>query len=231
MIKIGHKIIAVPEREQYVRRLIERTGIDEGNVLWDTEHNGCMWNAIRAWKMALDSDCTHWCVMADDTDVVDNYMELEELCVRQFPDAIWTFFSNELSIKQKPESTPYIRLSGYNVRGIVFLMPKELVKGYVDLCEYMLSTYGFKRDDSTARIYALFNNIPVMTTLPNLARSYEIASTIGGHKPTRNSDAWQGYSVDRSQFLTGGYETIHTAYKSVLETHLKPDNPVNIKVR
>jgi len=231
MVKIGHKIIAVPERSEYVKRLLDRTGISENDVLWDNDHNGCMWNAIRAWKSAIGSGCTHWCVMADDTDVVDGYMDIEKICVERFPDAIWTFYSNELSAKHRAANTPYIRLRGYNIRGIAFLMPVEFIEGYVNLCEHMLSEYRYQRDDATCRIFALLNDIPVMTTIPNLVRSYEIKSAMKGHGITRNSDAWAGYSVSVEQFCANSAKNVLLMKKSVLETHLRPDNPVDIKVR
>lgn len=232
MNKVGHRIIAVPERAQYVQVLLERTGLTDDIVLWDHEHNGCMWNAIRAWKDALNNQSyTHWCVMADDTDVVDDYIELEKMCVNRFPDAIFTFYSNELSRKHRPLNTPYVKLTGYNVRGIAFLMPTTLVQGYVSLCEYMLEHYDYQRDDATCRIYALFNDIPVMTTIPNLVRSHEIKSSMKGHGVTHNSDAWSGYSLNKRDFTTLAYEERKILKKSALETHLKPDNPVDIKVR
>lgn len=232
MLKIGHRIIAVPERKQFVQELLAQTGLSEETVLWDFEHNGCMWNAVRAWKSALSqNEATHWCVMADDTDAVNDFLELESECVSRFPDAIWTFYSNELSAKHRPQKTPYIRLSSYNIRGIAFLMPVSLIQGYVELCEYMLDNYGYQRDDATCRIYALLQDIPVMTTIPNLVRSREIKSAMKGHGITRNSDAWQGYLLDKKQFFTDACETRHIVAKSALETHLKPENPVDKKVR
>lgn len=233
MISIGHRIIAVPERKEYVVRLLEKTGLKDNCVLWDHEHCGCMWNAIRAWKDGLKSDVTHWCVMADDTDVVNNYMEFEKICISQFPDAIWTFYSNELSFKHRTENTPYIMLTGYNIRGIAFVLPVRYIQEYVELCEHMLHTYNYQRDDATCRMLALFKDIPVMTTIPNLVRSYEIKSAMKGHGITRNSDAWQGYDIDdwKFQFFTGDYVKRMIKAKSALETHLKKDNPMDIRVR
>ena len=231
MIKIGRRIIAVPERKQYVDRLLNRIGADESIVCVYNDHNGCMWNAIRAWEQyATEPDATHWCVMADDTDVVDDYIELERMCVERFPDAIWTFYSNELSMKHKPEKTPYVKLSSLNVRGIAFLMPTSWVDEYVQWCKRMLADYGYQRDDATCRIYALMNNLTVMTTIPNLVRSYEIKSAMSGHGITHNSDAWQGYALDKREFLTDTFEVRHIAQKSARETHLKADNPVDILV-
>ena len=231
MIKIGRRIIAVPERKEYVDSLLQRIGSDEHIVCMDYDHNGCMWNAIRAWEQYKEEpDATHWCVMADDTDVVNNYIALERMCVERFPDAIWTFYSNELSMKHRPENTPYIRLSGYNIRGIAFLMPVKWIDEYVRWCKYMLSNYGYQRDDATCRIYALMENLPVMTTIPNLVRSYEIKSAMSGHGITRNSDAWQGYDLSLKDFATDAFETRHIAKKSARETHLKKDNPIDMMV-
>lgn len=230
-MKIGRRVIAVPERKQYVDRLLARLGTDESIVCMDYDHNGCMWNAIRAWEQyKTEPDATHWCVMADDTDVVDNYIALEEMCVQRFPDAIWTFYSNELSMKHRPSYTPYIRLSSLNIRGIAFLMPVEWIDEYVCWCKRMLNEYNYQRDDATCRIYALMNDLPVMTTIPNLVRSYEIKSAMSGHGITHNSDAWQGYKLDSRQFITDAFEIRHTAKKSARETHLKADNPVDMMV-
>lgn len=231
MIKIGHRIIAVPERTQYVEQLLGETGISRESVLYDYDHNGCMWNAIRAWgQYVSEPDATHWCVMADDTDVVNNYMELERMCVERFPDAIWTFYG-QMSAKSRPATTPYIRLSSCNVRGIAFLIPTNMVQGYVNLCKMMLSEYNYKRDDGCARIYAFLNDIPVMTTIPSLVRSHEIESSIKGHHITRNSDVWFGKDIDSSQFLTNDYETRHISKKSVIDCFLNENNPVNIEVK
>lgn len=231
MANIGHRIIAVPEREQYVDGLLADTGLPADAVLWDHEHNGCMWNAIRAWSSYKDDPAaTHWCVMADDTDVVNNFMTLEQMCVERFPDAIWTFYG-QMSAKNRPARTPYIQLSSCNVRGIAFLMPVRLVDGYVDLCKKMLAEYGYKRDDGCARIYAFMNNIPVMTTIPSLVRSHEIESSIKGHHITRNTDVWFGKDIGIAQFMTDNYEVRHIAHKSVVDCFLKDDNPVNIAVK
>lgn len=230
MIKIGHRIIAVPERMSYVDGLLRDIGEDI-KVMVDNCHNGCMWNAIRAWEDYKTENATHWCVMADDTDVVDNFLELENMCIERFPDAIWTFYSNELNISHRPQNTPYIRLSSLNVRGIAFAMPVHLIDGYVELCKRMLSEYNYQRDDATCRIYALFNNIPVMTTIPNLVRSHEIKSSMAGHGITHNSSAWQGKKIPIVQFKTMAYEVRHVSKKSAAETHLRPDNPMDKEVK
>lgn len=231
MVKIGHRIIAVPERMNYVNDLLTSLGQDDIKVFIDESHKGCMWNAIRAWEDYRESDATHWCVMADDTDVVNNYITLERMCIERFPDAIWTFYSNELKESHKPKHTPYIRLSSLNVRGIAFAMPVRLIEGYVQLCKEMLQKYNYQRDDATCRIYALMNNIPVMTTIPNLVRSHEIKSAMSGHGITRNSTAWQGKDIDNRQFMTSDYEVRHITKKSAIETHLHEDNPVHIMTK
>lgn len=230
MIKIGHRIIAVPERQIYANKLISDLGLSDDIVMYDNDHNGCIWNAVRAWSAFREEpEATHWCVMADDTDVVNNYLQLEKICVEQFPDAIWTFYG-QMGKSQRPQNTPYIRLTGCNVRGIAFLMPVRLVEGYVNLCREMWEKYNYKRDDGCARIYAFLNNIPVMTTIPSLVRSHEIESSIKGHHITRNTNVWYGKDVEMRQFLTDAYEVRHIAKKSVIDCFLSPNNPVNIEV-
>lgn len=230
--KIGHRIIAVPERMEYVNALLKDLSTDDAKVLIDNEHNGCMWNAIRAWEdYRSDPSATHWCVMADDTDVVNNYIQLERMCIERFPDAIWTFYSNEMQLSHRPKFTPYINLQSLNIRGIAFAMPVRYIDGYVALCKQMLSKYKYQRDDATCRIYALLNNIPVMTTIPNLVRSHEIKSAMAGHGITHNSSAWQGKNIDVGQFVTHEAGSAFITKKSAIETHLHEDNPVHMLVR
>ena len=207
--------------------------MSDPEVFWDEERRGCIWNTQRAWKSyaELPQDVTHLCVMSDDTDIVNGFEDLVLTCVENFPDVIWTFFSNQLEMKHRPKTTPYIILDSYNVRGIAWLMPVSWVQGYIDLYEQMLKPIGYKRDDVAARIYALFNRLPVMTTIPNLVRSEEIASTIRGHKPSRNSDCWQGYDVDARQFQQHYAEHRIVTSKSVIETFLPKDNPVDVMVK
>ena len=232
-VKVAYKITAVRSRQQYVERLLQRMGDTEDIVLWDEELRGCIWNTLRAWSSykTLPSDVTHLCVMSDDADVVDDFKEIVQICVENFPDVIWTFFSNEMSMKHKPKLTPYVRLKYYNIRGIAFLMPIEWIQGFIDFYDAHLRVYKYPRDDATCRIYACINRLPVMTTIPNLVKSYEIPSAMRYHGITRNSDCWQGYQIDKGQFRQNYAETRAIIAKSAVETHLPKDNPVDMWVR
>lgn len=230
-MKIAYKITAVREREKYVDRLVSRMSNPE--VLWDEEKRGCIWNTMRAWGgyKDLPQDVTHLCVMSDDADIVNGYEELVQLCVDNFPDAIWTFYSNELALKHKPKTTPYIRLDSYNIRGIAFLLPVGWIPGYIEFYDQHLRKYDYPRDDATCRIYACMNRLPTMTTIPNLVRSEEIPSAMRYHGVTHNSDCWQGYDIDFRQFKQHEAEHRMVTAKSAIETHLPKDNPVDIMVR
>ena len=218
--------MAVRSRQQYVEKLLKDMGASEDIVMWDENRNGCMWNAYRTWGeyKNLPSDVTHMCVISDDAEIVNNFCEIVDECVNRFPDVIWTFYSNELSYKKKPIDTPYVKLLSYNIRGIAFLMPIGLVQGYLDFYDKYLRRYDYPRDDATCRIYALMKDIPVMTTIPNLVRSYEIPSEMKTHGITHNSDCWQGVNIDVEQFRQNKYQCVSCAKKSALETHLPKGN-------
>ena len=49
-MEIEYRILAVKEREDLVRDLVLKLPQDRTRVMWDTEHRGCMWNAVRAWE-------------------------------------------------------------------------------------------------------------------------------------------------------------------------------------
>jgi hypothetical protein len=233
--EIAYRILAVRERETYVRDLLERLPEPETSVFWDEDHNGCMWNAIRLWSswVNLPESTTHLCLLADDADVCDNFKELAQMCVDRWPDAIWTFYSNQIPAKQKPGDTPYLRVRNYNARGLAYLMPKSKIKGYIDFYKSNLAQYKrWTHDDTTCKMYALLNRIPVMTTIPNLTRSREGApSVIPDHRSTvtKNNDCWAGYKIDKAQFKTYRYGVSQT--KQLFPLHLKEDEPICQKVK
>ena len=230
-IKIAYRIIAVRERQDLVTDLLAKLGEPESSVFSDEEHKGCMWNAIRLWKSyeSLPEGTTHMCLLADDAEVVKDFKEAVHKCVENFPDCIWTF-ANYPQIKgsDRGKFTPYIKIWNHQVRGICYLMPVKLIKGWLDFYEkYLSGVKGWNHDQVTTSLYALLNDIDVMMPIPNLVVGKDVLSVIKGHKRlNRNRDmsCWFGRDIDLRQFNT--CEFVTSKSRSMFEFHLWNDEEV-----
>ena len=230
-VKIAFRVIAVRERQNLVEDLLQKIDEPESSVFWDEEHNGCMWNALRAWKSYknLPEGTTHLCIMADDADVVNDFKAAVQKCVEHFPECIWTF-ANYPQIKgsDRGRFTPYMKIWNKQVRGICYLMPVNLIQGWLDFYEkYLSGVKGWNHDQVTTSLYALINDIDVMMPIPNLVVGKDVLSVIKGHtRLNRNRDmsCWFGRDIDLRQFNTSEFVTSKS--RGMFEFHLWNDEEV-----
>lgn len=226
-MNIAYRITAVREREQYAEALRKQLDEPESSIFWDEKKIGCMWNKNRVWESLQDSEYSHILVIDDDAEVVNNFKQIVQIAVSHFPDAIWTFYTNTHRLKDKPSDTPYLELFNKNARGICTLMPRYLAKPYLNFYRVRLEPYypNWNHEDTAKKMFALLNNIKVMTTIPCLVRAIPIKSAIPTHHNiTQNTDCWQGKDIDVKQFLTGKYEV--DKIRSLFMTHLDKNEPI-----
>ena len=230
MIKIAYRVLAVPERQEHVQDILQRLKCDESIVFYDNEHNGCMWNALRLWGSykEMDRDITHVCLIADDALIVRQFAEASLKCAQRFPNAIWSFATYDAHKRNRGPDSPYVQLWNCNLRGLCYMMPVELIPGYIDFYDrYLSQKKKWERDDVTCKMYAMTHGIPVMMPIPNLAIAKHIPSVIPGHwKTNRIEDCWYGEDIDLRQFDTFKYYV--TKGRSLFDMHLKPDEPAYI---
>lgn len=198
MFSVDYRIIAVREREPLVKELIGDAGFDENVVMWDELHNGAVWNSYRVWSGKYSS--SHLCILNDDAEIVNGFCGIVNKCVNKFPEAIWTFFSNQFDNDCKGNGTPYIELLGKNTRGICLVIPTKYLSGICAFYDKFLREHSFKEDDRTVGMYAFFNDVPVMTTIPNLVCAKDVDSTFKGYHKTLNSNCWMGKNINIEQF-------------------------------
>lgn len=230
--RIAYKIIAVPDRASLVSDLLFKLKVD-AQVYMDYEKRGCIWNALRAWGdyKELSSDYTHICVLQDDIDIVNQFTECTQECANHFPDAIFGFMSNWLSLSKHKTTTPYINMLNYNISGCCIMMPIKYINGFIDMYMNWFPDLSYNFDDAFCRIYALVNNIPVFSVLPNIIKCKEVPSQIAHHRTNFSLCAWQGYDIDLKRFSTNEYVNVAVSKKGVLNTHLPKDHPLNILCR
>lgn len=230
-IKIAYRIMAVRERQEQVEDLLKKLGEPDTSVFWDEKRNGSLWNAKRIWASYknLPSDITHICLLCDDCDVVNNFKAAVQMCVENFPDAIWTF-ANRPQVKgsDRGRMTPYIKIWNCWIRGICCLMPVKHIEGWFEFLErYFGDNPKWSYEDTTTSLYALLNDIDVMMPIPNLAVGKDVKSVIKGHtRLNRNRDmsCWFGRDVDLRQFNTS--EFVLSKSRGGFEFHLYNDEEV-----
>lgn len=231
-VKIMYRVLAVRSREKYAKELIRSIGEPESSIMWDEDLRGCPWNNNRTCRQFLESDgsFTHLLLIDDDAVVVNGFKEIVETSVSRFPDAIWTFFDNTHSFKDRPKHTPYIELFNKNMRGICKVMPRQYIAPFLDFWDTRIAPFypKWNHEDTAKKMFALLNNIRVMATIPCLVNARQIKSAIPTHHNiTRNTDCWQGKDISKEQFLTSDYEV--DRIRTLFMTHLKKDEPICVE--
>lgn len=220
MPSVTYRILAVKERAQLVADLLSQLKMGEDIVRLDADKNGAIWNSYRVWNEQYET--THLCILNDDAEVVDDFPEIVEQCVARFPNAIWTFFTNQFDKDIRDPETPYIEFLSKNVRGICVVIPTKHLKGLCGFYDKFLRQYAYKQDDRTIGMYAFFNDIPVMATVPNLVCGKDVKSTFATYHKTLNSNCWYGRTIDKKQFETDVVKRLICWCKSAADSSLKP---------
>ena len=229
MKKLAIRIMAVRKRQAIVERLLKQLNLTEKHVFYDDEGLGCIGNALRIWGTPLEHDETHLLVLQDDVEVVDDFVEIANICINQFPKAIFGYFNYVLRNEDKINNSPYVLMRNCNVKGESILMPKEYINGYIAFYEENLKALNYPHDDATCRMYALLNDIPVFSTIPCLVNNLCPTDSVMGHNDANHySRVWMGKTVDVQQFKTKEYSL--SRYFPIV-THLPKHNELNIRVK
>ena len=224
-MEIEYKIIAVEDRAETANALHEK--IEGSKIYWDYERRGCVWNKFRALR-DISGKTTHVVMLDDDAGIINAFQDIVPLAVQRFPDALWSFYSGQITAKERKKDTPYVVLQNYNYRGIGGCIPVKYIEGYIDFFERECSGFTIRgkpwpHDDCAMKMYALLNRIPVMTTIPNLVKDLELKSTLG-HHITKSSDCWQGYDIDARQFRTMESQMCYDS--RLFDLHIKKETPL-----
>lgn len=228
MVKIMYRILAVRSREKHAIELAQSIGEPESSIMWDEDLRGCPWNNNRTCEDFLKAtEYTHLLTIDDDAIVVEGFKEIVEMAVLRFPDAIWTFFDNTHTFKDKPPNTPYLELFNKNVRGICKVLPRAVVAPFLNFWRTEIVPFypEWNHEDTAKKMFALLNDIPVMATIPSLVCARQIKPAIKTHhNVTPNTDCWRGRIIDKEQFKTLDFAVDRT--RSLFMMHLDKNEPV-----
>ena len=162
--------MAVRERrEKYILPMLKVLNLSEDIVFYDKPRKKkiAMQNAKRTWLSKTSS--THVCVLQDDLQLCDNFVQIVNKCSEKFPRAIFSFYQPRLRWEDKGKDTPYIRITSCGMYGQAIMMPANMIP----LVFYWGDkNYGsdYPHDDTVIGFFASVNEVPVMATIPCLVQ-------------------------------------------------------------
>lgn len=162
---IDVRIIGVPERMKNVKENQKILGINGGHIFIDFEHEGCVFNARRAWLKGTDKP--YIMVLADDVELCDNFLFYCAKVITAHPDAVISLFPLQfvrgIPPANIPKRSPYIATTALS--GCAIIMKTEYVLPCVGSWKQ-----NAKGDDTSIQEWANQNGIPIITTVPAIVQ-------------------------------------------------------------
>ena len=125
-ISIDFRIMGVKaRREQYILPMLESLKMSEDIVFYDIERSkkerNAMQNAKRTWLAPTKADFI--CVLQDDLELCNNFVDIVHKCAENFPASIFSFFQPRLKEEDTCYDTPYVKIIGCGMYGQAIMMP------------------------------------------------------------------------------------------------------------
>lgn len=163
---ISVKIYGMPEREDMIRATATKLNLSQSDIYYDDgSHRTPLENARFAWEAPIEAGVTHRCVLQDDVEVCDGFIEILERMAKANPKAIYGLFpfeyQRQMNELEKLES-PYIECTQLSGCGV--MMPVEYIPCMFDWLDTGKRYY--RNDDDMYDIFAKEHNILVLTTIP-----------------------------------------------------------------
>lgn len=211
-MKLDIKIMGVKKRAPMIARLMQETGLDRSCVVLDDRGiagGGDAWyNAKRAWLSPIPEGVTHRMVLQDDILICNDFIDICNKAIRQFPDAIWSMHSGVWVLpKYRTIDSPYIQIRGCKTSGEAIIMPVEHIEKMIAWSDAVFGRQ-YKHDDGRIGFYALANNVRMMGTIPSLTEHLQVDSCIPNHNcRKRIAKAWVGKDIGIQNWDTTEYNT------------------------
>lgn len=179
---IDVRIMAHPSRREHVEHILAVLSLPEDAVAWDDRETtgDAMYTSLKAWTQPLPDGCTHRLVLQDDVEPCDNFLEIAEQVAANFPAQIVSFFHCE----RYPDGTRYKRTSF--LWGCAVMLPATLVKNCWDFIERIPEQPWYRNagdimhhDDNCILAWAVFNEVPIINTVPALVQHVGDMSLVG----------------------------------------------------
>lgn len=222
--------MGVPSRRKNIEQNQKKLGVESGNIFYDMQKNGCMWNALRTWGSPTKEDTTHLLVLQDDVEVVDNFLEVCQVMIDTFPDAIFGLCDRSVTFSDKKEGTPYLKLRRCDVSGQAIIMPVKYINKFIAF--YHKNLKGYPHDDGAIMMFAIINDVEVFTTIPSTVQHIEPERSVISHTHNSAGKISRVYMGSKSlavePFKTKDFGL---SRKHPLDTGLNKNHPLQIQIK
>lgn len=206
--KCDVKIMAVKPRRDMVLRLCDRLGLTEKEcVVYDDRPSGGgpQYTRKKCWKEPIPDGVTHRCVLQDDVDVCDNFIEIMQEIVNVHPEFIFSLFCSRMKYEYRLPDSPYVIIKGKNAWGQGIMMPLKFVEPLYHFVDTELCP-DFPRDDGIYAWWAQQEKMEIMTTIPSTIQHLcPTESTIGFNDKRKVSKVWAGRDLSDVNWKAQGF--------------------------
>lgn len=190
-MSVEFRIMGIPSRrEKFILPMLKHLGLNEDSVYYDYKmERNPLKSAKRAWLP--ESQSTHVCVLQDDIELCDNFVEIVNICAKKFPNSVFSFYNPRVRPEERSTETPYVRVKGCGMYGPAIMMPSFLIP-LVFL--WGDKNYGkdYKHDDTVIGFFCQVNKISVMTTNPSIIQHLgSTESALGYNNKNKISKVYQ----------------------------------------
>lgn len=198
MYKCDVKIMAVKPRRDMVLRLCDRLGLSEEEcVVYDDRPSGGgpQYTRKKCWYEPVPEGVTHRCVLQDDIDVCDNFVDIMQEIVNTHPEFIFSLFCSRMKFEYALSDSPYVIIKGRNAWGQGMMMPLSFVDPLYAFVDKELCP-DFPNDDGIYAWWAEQEKMEIMTTIPSTIQHLcPTESTLGFNDKRKVSKVWIGHDL------------------------------------
>lgn len=203
-MSVEFRIMAVRERrEKFILPMLDSLGMNESIVFYDhpreKEDRNAMQNAKHTWL--APTRATHVCVLQDDLELCNGFVQAVEKCAENFPFSIFSFYQPRLKQQDRSPETPYIRIMGCGMYGQAIMIPAKLIPLVFYWGDRNFGT-DYPHDDTVIGFFAKVNEIHVMATIPCLVQHLGHSESVLGYNNKNKVSKVYQKDIDLSAFDT-----------------------------
>tara|TARA_R110000787_G_scaffold114837_1_gene224665 strand:- start:2446 stop:3129 length:684 start_codon:yes stop_codon:yes gene_type:complete len=187
MSRLSITIMAVPEREEWVRDLQRQIG-QRVPVSWDHAKRGPWGAAEQAWR-TVKGGATHHLVLQDDAIVCRDFIRSCEAALDAVPSAPVAFYANRKVIEEARAAGSSWAITKFMTWGVATCLPVWLIPKFLDWQKKNIVP-DLRSDDFRLNSFFEEYYYPVHCPAPSLVDHRDGPSVAGNHPPMRRVARW-----------------------------------------
>lgn len=181
-INLAIGIMAIPEREENVNKIIEVLNTDSVKVFYDFEHTTPYETSKKAFTtLAQQEDITHILVIQDDVKICENFLDIVYKVIEANSDVILNLYNPRFN-EYNTNTSPYFVFDVVTMfSGQAIIMPRDIAIDCFDWCDKHPDRRKIflHADDSSIKIYANARKVKLVGTKVSLVQHLKIKRADG----------------------------------------------------